>query len=146
MKFEEFNSQMQRLITNFGRTAYSQERSTLIWRETQAIEGPLFERIVDRLIGECRQAPLLPEIRDAVGREKSRLWEREKTSHHAQSAQVIPLVRCRMCEDTGVIRALAKGESFGFYAFKCCCEKAKSDPRRFPEWLSADPARFERYE
>jgi hypothetical protein len=71
---QEFQTQMNRLAEAFGKQAYSTERVRLIWREVSALSAQWWAGVVDQLIGNCRQAPLLPEIREACSQERERLW------------------------------------------------------------------------
>jgi hypothetical protein len=81
MTLVEFQNQMQRLIEQFGKNAYSQGRAELVWREVKDLQPRWWERTVDHLLGECRQAPLMPEFRDAISKERERLWHYEKAQN-----------------------------------------------------------------
>jgi hypothetical protein len=86
MTHEVFSNHMNRLCTQFGKTAYSTERAALIWREVQHLDGAWWGKTVDRLLGECRQPPLLPEIREFISREREKTWMGEK-KQGAEDAQ-----------------------------------------------------------
>lgn len=74
----EFQTHMNRLVVQFGKGAYSQERVTLFWRELQSLSGEWWGRTVDSFLGECRQAPLMPEVREAASRERERIRQIQK--------------------------------------------------------------------
>jgi ribosomal protein S27E len=82
-----FEQAMKRMVDNFGKAAYSQERVQLIWREVKDLDSGWFTRTIDSFIGDCRQAPLLPEFRNAVASERERLWriEKSKDTREAES-------------------------------------------------------------
>lgn len=78
---EQFQFQMNRLITQFGKSSYSTERIKLICREVRGLSALWFEKLVDQFIGECRHAPLLPEFREEIAKERERIHRIEKDSH-----------------------------------------------------------------
>lgn len=81
----EFKTQMQRLITTWP-NVYSTERVAVIWQEVRGFSPHWFKRVVDRFIGESRQAPLMAEFRDEISRERERTWFTEK-KQNAQDAK-----------------------------------------------------------
>lgn len=78
MNFAEFSVQMDRLVNQFGKNAYSEERVKLIWRDINHMSAFWFQLFVDRAIGEMATAPLLPAIREAVARERERIARAER--------------------------------------------------------------------
>jgi hypothetical protein len=62
MTESEFLSQMSRLISTFGKVAYSTERATLVWRLVKDLPAEWFEATCDEFIGSMRQAPLIPDL------------------------------------------------------------------------------------
>lgn len=83
----EYQTQLNRLAATFGPAAYQGERMELIWQEVGTLPVEAFKRIVNTLIGECRNAPLLPEIRKEAAIERERLAAREKANHSRESEQ-----------------------------------------------------------
>jgi hypothetical protein len=81
MRPDEFQSQMGRLVAQFGKSQYSDERTKLIWREIKDFSLNWWERTVDHLLLTCRQAPLHAEFGELIGRERERLWKTEKKEH-----------------------------------------------------------------
>lgn len=77
----EFQIEMSRLSEQFGKQTYSTERCKLLWQEIQNLSHAWFARVVDRFIGEFRQAPLMPEFREEIAKERERLWKKEKEQH-----------------------------------------------------------------
>jgi hypothetical protein len=140
---EEFNTEMLRLSAQFSKASYSKERVELIAREVQSMSAYWWKRTVDRLLGECRQAPLLPEIRVLVAEERSREWERRKKQAEL-NPQVSNRTFCSRCDSTGVVRAKLKSEpTAGPFAFLCSCDNGERDSRRFPTWSSAEQDDYE---
>ena len=126
MTSAEFSAQMERLSSRW-KSVYSEELVKLIWREVGHISGNLFRQVADHLIGECRQPPLLPEIRDAIASRREREWQATKQSSPNYSWN--GFAACRQCGDMGVI--LCRHDTrLGFWAFRCSCERGISDPRQ----------------
>lgn len=86
MNWGEFTPQMDRLINTFGKSAYGEERTKLIWREVKDFSGAWWEKSVDQLILSSRQAPLLEQFGPLIADERERLWKIEKKKH-AQEAK-----------------------------------------------------------
>ena len=130
MTAEHFQAQIQRLSNVFG-GAYKTERTQLIWKEMGNLPEDSFSRIVDRLIAECRQAPLLPEFREFAASEREKLWTKRKAN--VVSFPLRENARCSTCHDTGTVLARRK-DDFTPWAFKCVCGNGRNNPRAFHEW------------
>lgn len=78
MQWGEFTQQLNRVASTFGKNAYGDERIQLIWREVKDLSSNWMVKTVDRFIGECRHAPLMPEFREEISKERERLWQFEK--------------------------------------------------------------------
>lgn len=87
MTWEFFESEMKRMSENFGKAGYSNERVKLIWREVKDLDDNWFSRLVDSFIGDCRQAPLVPEFRNAASEERERAWKREKEKSEKEAQE-----------------------------------------------------------
>lgn len=81
MNIQEFNTQMQRLVSNFGKNSYPDEKARLIWGEVRDFQGSWLQRAVDRFIGDFRQAPLVQDFREAAAKERERSWSLQKKQH-----------------------------------------------------------------
>lgn len=86
MTTEEFDREMSRLAETFP-NAYRDERRKLIWREVYQLPAQVWAKVVDYLIGDSRQPPMMPEIREAVSRERERSWQFKKREHQAQAQE-----------------------------------------------------------
>lgn len=86
MRPDQFQNQLGRLVEQFGKASYGTERSRILWQEVQGLEERWFSVVVDRFLGESRQAPLLPDFREEILRERERLWriEKDKNSQDAK--------------------------------------------------------------
>jgi hypothetical protein len=73
----DFDQQFARLIDRW-KTSYSNEFKKILWTEFQNVPGDSFKNIVTRLIGDCRQAPMMPEFREYWAMERNRLWVHDK--------------------------------------------------------------------
>ena len=122
MTEHEFQSGMSRLMGQWG-NAYGPDRVKLIARELRGLNASTWERLVDRLLGECRQPPLLPEIRDALAR------ERERTATEPRPLTLVWSVTasCEYCWDLGVYLC-SKKDAGGKWAFRCHCHKGLNHP------------------
>ncbi len=135
----EFNNQMTRLIRNFGKNAYSEERGALIWREVQHLSAVWLENTVDRFIGDCKYAPLLPEFREAIAKERE--------YQHSQKRETIESsiphkYDCTFCKDVGVYICEQVGTGAP-YAFRCHCIKGEQDSRKnIPQYKKAHEKEF----
>lgn len=84
----QFKIQMDRMIQTFGKTPYCEERMNLIWKEVRDFDIKWFEYLCSRFIGENRQAPIVPEFREACidEREKLLTLDRELRRRDAKEA------------------------------------------------------------
>lgn len=139
MNQNEFNTQMNRLVSQFGKAAYGVERTTLIWREVRDLPPEWFAGVVDEFLGSSRQAPLIPEFRDVAASERERMRGREQQERLAEVWNLNP--RCDYCRDNGVYVCVRTDGGAGFYGFRCHCERGSSDPRRAIPQLKADHAK-----
>ncbi len=127
MTYDQYFEQMNRLVSQFGKGAYSTERSAVIWREVQHQSPEWWERTVNKFLGECRQAPLLPEIREALSRDRERGQSNVVPIGSAWTAPYV--AKCDFCFDIGVYICRSKLRP-GDWAFRCHCSKGTSDPRK----------------
>lgn len=81
-----FQLHVGRLVNNYGKVHYSEERVKLLWREVQHLSPEWMERTVDRFIGESRYAPLLPEFREEAAKERERnhSMDRQRSENDAK--------------------------------------------------------------
>lgn len=84
MTENEFAPQMNRLAETFGKQAYGTERVRLVWREVETFRLPWFRELIDSMIGSFRQAPLVPDFREAGLRERERIWQEAKREESQQ--------------------------------------------------------------
>jgi len=103
---------MGRLIEQFGKTAYSIERTKLIFQEVQDLDAEWFHRLVDRFIGECRVAPIMTEFRTEIAREKERKYLRSKDQNSREAKEFMSGMRLGDDERSVIVRTIierAKG-------------------------------------
>jgi hypothetical protein len=88
MTLPEFSKEMDRLVDCFGAKNYPLSRLELIQGEVRGVGAQTWKRVVDKLIGECAFAPLLPQIREAlaVERERAHNYERIERQREAETA------------------------------------------------------------
>lgn len=73
----QFTGQFNRLIETYGKKAFPEERNKLIWKQLADMDADWFTRLVDKMIGDLRHAPMLADFRDAANRERKRLFDQE---------------------------------------------------------------------
>lgn len=86
MTFPEFQKHMDRLVEQHGKSTYSDARIQLIWGSVKEFSSMWWGHTVDYLLGHFKQAPLMPEIGEAAGRERERLWALEKRRNAEQAS------------------------------------------------------------
>ena len=86
MTFDDFQSQVDRLVKAYGAAAFSQERAHLIWRDVRPFSLVWLERVVDSLLATERQAPLPVKFAEAASIERERIHKinKEKQRDEAQ--------------------------------------------------------------
>lgn len=80
MTRDEFTFQMGRLIETYP-NVYRRERTDLFWGRVAGLRVEQFRKIVDELIGECKYAPLLPELEAKLSILRERDWSQDKKEH-----------------------------------------------------------------
>lgn len=78
MRLEEFNVQMNRLVSQFGKPNYGRERVALIWKSVSDFSAEWFSKTVDNLLGGSRYAPLPSDFAPFILDERDRLWALQK--------------------------------------------------------------------
>lgn len=122
----EFNTQMDRLIDSYPKGAYPPERIKQIWQAVAEFPQQVFAKIIDELIGSHRQAPLLPEIRTELAKEREKLVQQNR--HQSEDYAKVQYL-CDYCRGCGVYLCGKKGQN-GVWAFRCHCSRGCSDPRK----------------
>lgn len=100
MSAAHFQGQMERLVRVFGKNAYPPERAQIIWREVSNLSNEWFTKIADEFIGNCKYAPLMPEFREEIGKERERLYSIEKKQHTQEAKEAMSMYSG---EDIGTI-------------------------------------------
>lgn len=133
-----FHSQIKRLISTYGETAFKTERADLIWRFVHDMSDEWMRKSVDNFIATSRYAPLPDDFREAarIDREEKVIPLRRDNFHSTiEPEQVSKLfdiargrlpknevkemekilwnvalggVRCRLCLDEGFVNALPR--------------------------------------
>jgi hypothetical protein len=143
MTDEQFNQHMDRLSRTF-RAAYSEERTLLFYQTVRNMSVAWWKQTVDYWIGEFRHAPLMPELKEAVARERER--QSENTARVAVPEKFNSRPDCSTCRDVGVYLCKRK-EHEGVWAFRCHCEKGLNDTRTaIPFYTAAHLAEYTYYE
>lgn len=68
---DEFNAQISRLVATFNKSAFTDERITLIYKSVSGLKANEFGRIVDQFIANFRQAPLPKDFQEAANKERN---------------------------------------------------------------------------
>lgn len=128
MTESHFSQQLTRLQENFGRTAYSTERTKLLWREVKDLSPEWLTGVVDSFIGSMRHAPLIPDFSEQASTERERLRRLEKDRGYTPTPNAT--ADCEWCRDNGVYICLMNGNRSAPYAFRCHCKRGAADPRK----------------
>lgn len=86
MTHQEFEVQMDRMVSQYGAKTYSDERKKLIWDEMNHLPLDLFTKLISRLISENLTPPLLPKFREAAAGLRDASWQQDK-QQYAQDAR-----------------------------------------------------------
>lgn len=89
-----YQNQMNRLAETYGAQHYKRERVELLWREVKNLSNPWFAQVVDRFIGESKFAPLLPEFREEIARERERNHSLDKRQHSKDAKEFYLMADC----------------------------------------------------
>lgn len=87
MDQQQFQRQMSRLSDTFGANSYKDERIKILWREIQDFSIEWLARTVDHFIGSCRHAPLMPEFREELSKERERMHSVQKREHREDAKE-----------------------------------------------------------
>lgn len=86
MNEQAFANQINRLAETYGKNAYSNERVKLIWAGVRNLSQEWLKSTVDAMIGNMRQAPMIPDFIEAARMEFNRNHEQAK-SHERVNAK-----------------------------------------------------------
>lgn len=89
MNRQLFQRQMERLAETFGAAHYRHERIEIIWREVKDLPDAWFTKTVDKFIGECATAPLMPKFREEIANERERNWNSVKEQERKETQQFL---------------------------------------------------------
>lgn len=81
----EFKSEMQKLIERFGNKAYTEQFTKILWKEVSVLPRNAFAYMIEKAIGEFRQAPLLPEFRAMHSEYRENLARSEKIKYKQEA-------------------------------------------------------------
>lgn len=73
----EFTHNFTRLINTFGARAFPEERTKLIWKQICDMDTAWFSKLCDRIIGDMRQPPMVPDFREAAYKERQSRFNKE---------------------------------------------------------------------
>lgn len=76
----EFQGQMKRLEETFTVRAFPANRVELIWKQVSDMDIAWFTHLCDRMVGDMRQPPLVPDFREAAYKERQARFGREVDS------------------------------------------------------------------
>lgn len=102
----EFDSGITKLVNSYGEKFYSNERKIIIWNKLSSISGFLWRRMVDELLVNSRQPPLLKEFE---------IWLDENKSLEKKPDRIGD---CRKCNGFGSLLIEKNGYQYGY---RCPC-------------------------
>lgn len=122
-----FLLQVKRLHNTYGPKSYNEERGELLWREVQDLSNYWMTKAVDLFVGSHRQAPLLPEFREEIAKERERLWREKKSKKGEVDFDcAIANYSCDDCRGTGMYLDQDN------YAFRCHCPAGEDRGDQIP--------------
>jgi hypothetical protein len=87
MSNAHFQIQIGRLSERW-RGTYVPSLIELIWREVKELPDSWLTKTIDDLIGNSRQAPLLPDFRERISLERERGWRSEKEQYVREAKEL----------------------------------------------------------
>jgi len=128
---DEFKIQLKRLKDQFGEKTYSDERAAVLFQSLKQIFLDRFKAAVDYLLLNERQAPMLPQIWNAINSAKqseeavrNMLPTREESS-------------CQSCYGGGYM--FSKDDHGYEYISRCHCATGKWRPEKLCEGIPLSP-------
>jgi hypothetical protein len=85
------------------RSAYSDARIALIWREVQHMSPQTWSGLVDRFLGEATHAPLIPAIREAMAKDREYQAEQDRVKNKRETETAM-----RALFDADIIGSICK--------------------------------------
>lgn len=76
MNWNEFHSQLDRLVNQFGEKAAGSEKAQILWNKFKNVEIDIFKFAVDHMIGSCRQAPIVSDFYDGISEAKKQAFSK----------------------------------------------------------------------
>lgn len=89
MDIKQFGSQIDRLARTFGKNAYPEERTELLWREIQTFPFEWLQKVVSGFIASSRHAPLISDFYEAIGEERERVYKIEKAKNTKETKEAM---------------------------------------------------------
>lgn len=77
MDFSFYQTQINRLINNYGERAFSDEKVKALWKALKDVPGPIFDTAVNSLIMNCRASPTLTDFNEKIN--EARVMEQKRT-------------------------------------------------------------------
>lgn len=139
---ELFRKNILRLKDVFGEKYYSNERETILFNSMHGIQGHELTQAVDYMIANSKSHPLLNDFNKAITiiRERNvmhdKIADRSIINNPGQNTKPIKSeIRCKFCEDSGLIYATSK-ENGNEYCFKCFCSEGTNRYHgyNYPVW------------
>lgn len=137
MDSKVFREQMERLMSCFGERNYNTDRCALIWKECSNLSNEWMIRTVDHFIGNERHAPLMPEFRSEIAKEREHNWKAQKNDKWVLPPNLSDYL-CSDCDNKGIVNVDQEGNVLTMgvgYIFKCHCKYGSQRTEKWPQLL-----------
>lgn len=112
----QFDHQIGRLISAFGKTHFSPERIDLIHRAVRGLTDAEFNSVIEHFLNTARQAPLPRDLAEAAMKERQRRFPGGARIADTGAEEF----KCQTCRDGGMMVATHR-ESKREYFIHCVC-------------------------
>lgn len=127
MTQQEFDLEMNRLVSFYGDKAYPTERIDLIYKSLRWQHPEVWNKAVDLAMADSEKAPLLAKLTEFVNRAKSMLPDLKADDPYAPiRAQIDEAMKsknpCYKCGNSGLIIAYRKWQGLSEAVLACNCQ------------------------
>lgn len=88
MEFSFYQTQITRLINNYGERAFSDEKVKALWKALKDVPSPLFDTAVNSIIMNCRASPTLTDFHEKIN--EARAMEQKQRPQPAKQESFGP--------------------------------------------------------
>lgn len=113
MRHAFFSEQLKRLVSAFGEKAINEEKSKLLWAKFKDVDDGVFVQVIDNIVLNQRQSPILDDFNREVMRARSSIQNMVRGNS--------PDMVCITCDGSGWLLTTPRGCVVPI-AEKCDCK------------------------